>query len=228
MIESAYPIVNGLTINDLINKLKNVIKVVVIPAFIALLIGLAVYDAQSGAFPTPLHHLDFILSYHAGLTYQEPSRVELQLSWIIPPISRQPAAYYVVTFSPPGWQPIGFWGVSSPLWWSIWLIIQLIYNFIKNNRPVKNPSIEVIILAWIIATYGSFILLGYIYQRWVYLFYFLQVSLLMAFATPYILEENGYTLLLKILIAIQILWFVMWFPVKPEWFLEFNDESRAG
>lgn len=219
-IELSYPIVNGKTIGELIDSLRKIIRVVIIPALIVFLAGLGVYDAISGAFPTPLHHLDFILRYHSGLVFQDPKIVELPLSWIIPPITRQPSAYYVVTVTPPGWHPVAFWGVSSPLWWSIWIIIPLAYVFLKNNRSVENPSIEVILLAWIAATYGSFLLLGYVYHRWMYLFYFLQVSLPMAVALPVILDKNGYRILLKTILALQVLWFIMWFPVKPDWLLE--------
>lgn len=219
-IELSYQVVNGETIGKLIDSFRKIVRTIIIPAIIVFLIGLGVYDVVSEAFPTPLHHLDFIFKYHSGLVFQDPKVVELPLSWIIPPITRHPSAYYVVTVTPPGWHPIGFWGVSSPLWWSIWIILPLAYIFLKDSRPVKNPSMEVILLGWMIATYGSFLFLGYVYHRWMYLFYFLQVSLPMTVAVPIILEKNGYRLLLKVLLALQMLWFIMWFPVKPEWFLE--------
>ena len=75
-------------------------------------------------------------------------------------------------------------------------------------------------MAWTLVTYGSFMALAYIYHRWVYSFYFLQVSILMAVALPAILEKNGLRLILKIILALQILWFMMWFPVKPDWLLD--------
>jgi len=219
-IEMAYPVINGGRIGELIDRARRVVRRIVIPALIVFLFGLGVYDVWSGAFPTPLHHLDFILRYHSGLVFQDPKPVEMPLSWIIPPISRQPSAYYVVTVQPPGWHPVAFWGVSTPLWWSIWLLIPLAYIFIKDNRPIPNPSLEAVFMAWTVVTYGSFMALAYIYHRWVYSFYFLQVSMLMAVALPAILEKNGLRLILKIILALQILWFMMWFPVKPDWLLD--------
>jgi len=227
-IEMAYPVINGSRISDLIEKARKVIRVIVIPALVIFLFGLGIYDAWSGAFPTPLHHLDFILRYHSGLVFQDPRPVEMPLSWIIPPIARQPSAYYVVTVQPPGWHPVAFWGVSTPLWWSIWLLIPLAYIFIRDNRPIPNPSLEAVFMAWTVVTYGSFMALAYIYHRWVYSFYFLQVSTLMAVVLPAILEKSGLRLILKIILALQVLWFIMWFPVKPEWLLDFMLNLGLG
>ncbi len=219
-MEIAYPIINSGRISDLIDKARKVVRLIIIPSLVIFLVGLGVYDVWSGAFPTPIHHLEFILRYHSGLVFQDASRVELPLSWILPPITRQPPAYYVVTVTPPGWHPVAFWGVSSPLWWSIWMLIPLTYIFLKNNRPIPNPSLEAVFLAYFTVTYGSFLILGYIYHRWIYLFYFLQVSFLIAVALPYMLSKSGYDLILKVTLALQILWFIMWFPVKPEWLLD--------
>jgi hypothetical protein len=63
-------------------------------------------------------------------------------------------------------------------------------------------------------------LLAYAYHRWVYSFYFLQVSIPMAIALPAMLERNGMGLLLKVMLALQALWLIMWFPVKPDWLLD--------
>jgi len=219
-IELAYPVINGGRIGELIERGRRAVRLIIIPALIIFLVGLGIYDALSGAFPTPLHHLDFMLRYHSGLAFQDPRPVEMPLAWIIPPITRPPAAYYVVTVNPPGWHPVAFWGVSSPLWWSIWLLIPLAYIFIRDNRPIPNPSLEAIFIAWTVITYGSFLLLAYAYHRWVYSFYFLQVSIPMAIALPAMLERNGMGLLLKVMLALQALWFIMWFPVKPSWLLD--------
>ena len=219
-IEAAYPVINGGRIGELIERGKRAVRLIIMPALIIFLIGLGIYDAWSGAFPTPLHHLGFILGYHSGLVFHDPRPVEMPLAWIIPPITRPPAAYYVVTVQPPGWHPVAFWGVSSPLWWSIWLLIPLAYVFIRDNRPVPNPSLEAIFMAWTVVTYGSFMALAYIYRRWAYSFYFLQVSMLMAVALPAMLERNRLGLILKVILALQMLWFAMWFPVKPDWLLD--------
>ncbi|MEM2233554.1 MAG: glycosyltransferase family 39 protein [Nitrososphaerota archaeon] len=189
-----------------------------VPALMVFMIVIGVWDAQTGAFPTPLHHLEFMLSYHSNLKYDNPLHVELPLSWIIPPITRQPSPYYVEVVSPPGYHPKAFWGVSSPLWWSVWLLIPIAYSVVKRER-VHNPSPEVFALSWFAVNFGAFALLAYALKRWTYLFYFLQVSPVIAASLPAVLERNGLGRITVPLLALQLLWFVMFFPLKPDWLL---------
>jgi hypothetical protein len=194
------------------------------PALAVFLVGLGVFDVATGAFPTPLHHLSFMLDYHSNLRYFDPRQVELPLSWIIPPISRGPAPYFVVTVEPIKVHTVAFWGVSSPLWWSIWLLVPLAYyrfkRYIATKEHVENPDPHTMLLAWTTANIGLFAFMSYILKRWVYSFYFLQVSLIMAALLPAVLKSEKHDMLLSVLLAAQIVWFIMFLPVKPLWLIE--------
>jgi hypothetical protein len=165
-----------------------------------------------------------MLDYHSNLRYFEPRQVELPLSWIIPPISRGPAPYFVVTVEPIKVHTVAFWGVSSPLWWSIWLLIPLAYyrvkRYIATKESVENPDPHTALLAWSATSMGLFVFLAYILKRWVYSFYFLQVSLIMAALLPEVLKSEKHDTLLSILLVAQIIWFLMFLPVKPLWLIE--------
>jgi len=226
-IEVGYPLVNTMRLDKAWEAFRKYLREIFIPALLIFIIGLAAWDAQVGVYPTPLHHLQFMFDYHTRLVYHNPLEVELPLSWIIPPISRMPSPFAVYA-SPAGWRPIAFWGTSSPLWWSVWLILPLSYLVMRDNRPLHNPSPELILTAWFAITYGSFLYLGYIARRWVYIFYFLQIAIVLAPIVPIMLEERGYGLLLTVLLAFQILWFILWFPVKPDWLLELMGSLGLG
>jgi len=226
-IEVGYPLVNTMRIDKAWEAFKKYLREIFFPALLIFFIGLAAWDAQVGAYPTPFHHLQFMFDYHTHLVYHNPLEVELPLSWIIPPISRMPSPFAVYT-NPLGLRPVAFWGTSSPLWWSIWLILPLSYLIMRDDKPLHNPSPELILTAWFAVTYGSFLYLGYIAHRWVYIFYFLQIAIVLAPIVPIILEKRGYDLLLAVLLAFQLFWFILWFPVKPDWFLELMSSLGLG
>jgi len=227
-IEVGYPLINTMRVDEAWRALKRYLREVFFPAMLLLIIGLAAWDAQIGLYPTPLHHLETMFTYHTKLTYYDPLAVELPLSWVIPPISREPAPYAVYAPSPTSLRPIAFWGASSPLWWSVWMILPLAYLAIRGERPLRNPNPELILLAWFAVTYGSFIYLAYVARRWVYSFYFLQVAIALAATAPVILERRGYGLLMGVLLASQIFWFLLWFPVKPDWLLQLLSNLGLG
>jgi hypothetical protein len=207
-----------------ISASRESIRRVGLPALAVFLIGIGIFDAATGAFPTPLHHLSFMLDYHSNLRYFDPRQVELPLSWIIPPISRGPAPYFVVTVEPIKAHTIAFWGVSSPLWWSIWLLVPLAYyrlkRYVATKEHVENPDPHTVLLAWTAANMGLFAFMSYVLKRWVYSFYFLQVSLIMAALLPAVLKSEKHDTLLSILLVAQIIWFIMFLPVKPLWLIE--------
>jgi len=207
-----------------ISASRESIRRVGLPALAVFLVGVGIFDAATGAFPTPLHHLSFMLDYHSNLRYFDPRQVELPLSWIIPPISRSPAPYFVVTVEPIKAHTIAFWGVSSPLWWSIWLLVPLAYyrlkRYIATKEHVENPDPHTVLLAWTAANMGLFAFMSYVLKRWVYSFYFLQVSLIMAALLPVVLKSEKHDMLLSVLLVAQIIWFIMFLPVKPLWLIE--------
>lgn len=63
-------------------------------------------------------------------------------------------------------------------------------------------------------------LLAYIMRRWVYSFYFLQVTPVMAALLPLILRDEEYDTALSVLLAGQLVWFLMFLPFKPLWLIE--------
>jgi hypothetical protein len=207
-----------------ISASRESVRRVGLPALAVFLVGVGIFDVATGVFPTPLHHLSFMLDYHSNLRYFDPRQVELPLSWIIPPISRGPAPYFVVTVEPLRVHTVAFWGVSSPLWWSIWLLIPLAYyrvkRYIATKEHAENPDPHTTLLAWTATNMGLFAFMSYVLKRWVYSFYFLQVSLIMAALLPAVLKSEKHDTLLSVLLAAQIIWFIMFLPVKPLWLIE--------
>jgi hypothetical protein len=223
-VDALHSYVKSHDLDVVVTTAKNSAIQIGMPALAVFLVGLGVFDVATGAFPTPLHHLSFMLDYHSNLRYFDPRQVELPLSWIIPPISRGPAPYFVVTVEPIKVHTIAFWGVSSPLWWSIWLLVPLAYyrlkRYIATKEHVENPDPHTTLLAWTATNMGIFALMNYILKRWVYSFYFLQVSLIMAALLPAVLKLEKHDTLLSILLVAQIIWFLMFLPVKPLWLIE--------
>jgi predicted membrane-bound dolichyl-phosphate-mannose-protein mannosyltransferase len=223
-VDTLHAYVKSHDLDAAISASRESVRRVGLPALAVFLVGIGIFDAATGAFPTPLHHLSFMLDYHSNLRYFDPRQVELPLSWIIPPISRGPAPYFVVTVEPIKVHTVAFWGVSSPLWWSIWLLIPLAYyrvkRYITMKERVENPDPHTALLAWSATSIGLFAFLAYILKRWVYSFYFLQVSLIMAALLPAVLKSEKHDTLLSVLLAAQIIWFIMFLPVKPLWLIE--------
>jgi hypothetical protein len=99
-VDALHSYVKSHDLDAAVTKAKNSAIQIGMPALAVFLVGLGAFDLATGAFPTPLHHLSFMLDYHSNLRYFDPRQVELPLSWIIPPISRGPAPYFVVTVEP--------------------------------------------------------------------------------------------------------------------------------
>ena len=96
------------------------------------------------------------------------------------------------------------------------MLIPLGYSRIFSARPVKNPNPEAITLGWTLLTFGVFLLSAHLYKRWVYTFYFTQISPVMAFDLPLLLGDKDRRPILVGLLVFQLLWFIIWFPVKSE------------
>lgn len=190
-----------------------------------LLIGLAAYDYSVGAYATPFEHLDYILNYHSSLTFKEGDNVYMPLSWSNPikPYPRMP--YFVVTVTVDGkeYHPVAYYGMQTPLWWMTWLAIAMVsYMAYDSLRKRRFPNVEAFALTWIALTYFIYFPLAYIVHRWVYPFYFYSTLPMIAVSLPYILEGDRFSeLMTYILLAVQIVWFIVWFPVKPQWLIDF-------
>ncbi|MEM2702170.1 MAG: hypothetical protein QXR45_03290, partial [Candidatus Bathyarchaeia archaeon] len=107
-------------------KMKTILKWitlsmrVILVASVIFLAGLWIYDVAYGVFSgNPLNHLNYMFNYHSILRYNEEDvisgNVILPLRWINPFDLFSPSKYYE-------YYPIAYYGIYTPLWWSIWLI----------------------------------------------------------------------------------------------------------
>lgn len=215
---------------------------IVMSVFLA---GLAVYDYSLRAFATPFAHLDYMLTYHSGLTFncvggeppfycihrdsqsEKTTIVDLPLSWTVPFKSFSPAPYYVVEVSDggPRYRPVAYYGVHSPLWWVTWVIVAIsipplisVAGMTIKGKEIRSlPGLELMAFIWIAANYFVYFPIAYLLSRWVYPFYFFNTLPILAIATAGLLWERGLPrLILYLLIAAQLTWFFIWFPVKSD------------
>jgi predicted membrane-bound dolichyl-phosphate-mannose-protein mannosyltransferase len=195
-------------------------------AIIILIIGLGIYDYSYGAFQTPFEHLDFMLNYHSGLTFSEGDVVDTPLSWTNPIFQFPRASYFVVAVqvdSLKTYHPIAYYGMQTPLWWMTWIVfIFAIYLAYTRLRAGKFPDLELFMLCWLLTNYLIYFPLAHILHRWVYSFYFYNSVPIIAVAISRLLEgERLSELILYLLLAGQICFFLYFFPVKPQWYIDF-------
>lgn len=197
---------------------------IVLMALAIFLVGLWVYDIAYGVFSgNPLNHLNYMFNYHSILQYDEEDvvfeRIILPLRWINPLDPFPPIPYYVVKVTEitngglHEYYPIAYYGIYTPLWWSIWLITPA--SLVGTIRKKKRS--DFFIFLWIAANFLPYIILAYVSRRWVYPFYFCATlpGLYMGLS-QYLAYPKKLRILLASLIFIQILWFILWFPVKPK------------
>lgn len=198
---------------------KNLCKVFLITVAVFLL-GLWLYDYTYNAFQTPFEHIAFMLNYHSKLKYTNPSEVDMPLSWINLISPFKPAPYYIETAKSDSavYHPIAYWGIHSPVWWSIWFLIPIyVYKLVFNIR--KNHAIfgEVLVLSWIAFTYLPYFPIAHILERWVFPFYFYATVPALAIGLCRFKEWGDWmTTLLIAVISAQLIWFFIWFPVKND------------
>lgn len=193
---------------------------IIIMALVVLLVGLWIYDIAYGVFSgNPLNHLNYMLIYHSVLQYDDPEKVILPLRWINPLDPFPPIPYYVakVTEIVNGglreYYSVAYYGVYTPLWWSIWLIMPV--SLIETVR--RKGLTDLFIFLWITANFLPYVILAYVSRRWVYPFYFCATLPGLYMGIPqYLAYPRKLRVLLASLISIQILWFILWFPVKPK------------
>ncbi|MEM1769470.1 MAG: glycosyltransferase family 39 protein [Nitrososphaerota archaeon] len=211
----------------LIDALRNFMVVLeksLIISVLVLVAGLAVYDYAYNVFSTPFGHIDYILNYHTILTFKEGDTVHMPLSWTNPFLQYPRESYYVVTVTENGktYHPVAYYSMQTPLWWMTWLIVAfMLYLSYINLENRVFPEIEIFTLSWISFTYFIYFPLAYLMHRWVYPFYFYQTVPIIAVGITYILSEDKFSkLILYVLTALQIAWFIVWFPVKPQWLID--------
>lgn len=198
---------------------KNVGKVSLLTAVVFLL-GLWIYDRAYGAFQTPIEHIKFMLDYHAGLKYTDPSEVDMPFSWINPISPFKPAPYYVETVKSDSavYHPVAYWGIYSPLWWSIWILVPIyLYKLVLNIKRNQTIFNEVLILSWVAITYLPYFPIAHILERWVFPFYFYATVPALAIGLCRFKEWGDWTrMLLVATMSAQLVWFFIWFPVKND------------
>lgn len=192
----------------------------VLMASVVFLVGLWIYDVAYSVFSSnPLNHLNYMFNYHNILRYDDPEKVILPLRWINPLDPFPPIPYYVAAVREivdgglHVYYPIAYYGIYTPLWWSIWLITPA--SLIEALRK-KNPS-DFLIFLWIAANFLPYIILAYVLRRWVYPFYFCTTlpGLYMGLSLYSDYPKKLRRITLASLTLIQALWFTIWFPVKP-------------
>ena len=194
--------------------------------FVSFMIGLWVYDAGYGVFDNnPLQHLGFMYSYHTGHSYPSPEDVVLPLDWINPLDPFTPAEYHVTTVREVSgggvlreYHPIAYYGSYSPLWWSVWLVAPMsLIEIVRRDAEDEEPRAPLFTLSWVAANFIPYVLFAHVMKRWVYPFYF--YASLPGLYIGLSNHANGSRLrkvLLSLLMVAQLLWFLLWFPVKPK------------
>jgi hypothetical protein len=194
--------------------------------FVSFMIGLWVYDAGYGVFDNnPITHLGFMYSYHTSHSYQSSEDVVLPLDWINPLNPFSPAEYHVTTvreISSGGvlreYHPIAYYGSYSPLWWGMWLVVPLsLIEIVRNFSEDEEQGTGLFTVSWVAVNFLPYVLLAHVMKRWVYPFYF-YASLpgLYIGLSHYMNGSRLRKTLLSLLILTQLLWFFVWFPVKPK------------
>ena len=191
-------------------------------SFIMFLSGLWIYDVAYNAFNgNPLSHIAYILNYHSILKYQDVEEVILPLRWINPLNPFPPIPYHVVAVREflngtlHEFHPIAYYGIYSPLWWSIWIVTPLSLKETIKNRRIQ----DLFILIWIMTNFLPYVVFAYLLQRWVYPFYFyaslpgLYMGLSYYLTAP---KRRRLRIFAILLILLQVVWFIIWFPVKPK------------
>ncbi|MCS7095075.1 MAG: glycosyltransferase family 39 protein [Thaumarchaeota archaeon] len=208
--------------------------------------GLAVYDYYYGAFPHPLAHLDFILSYHSSLTFNCKGGgtpfscfhvnddgsvvvVDLPLSWTLPAVTYAPMGFYVVSVSVDGYtyKPVAYYGMASPLWWTTWVVlafsalfgIRAAWRAIVRGERMEYPGdhLYVLLIAWLAFNYLVFIPVAHLMHRWVYPFYFYQVVPLLSIGLVSLLSRGRFERsVLATTVVVTLFWFFVYYPVKSD------------
>ena len=214
--------------SDLRSCLKKWMPVLEKVGFVAaavMLIGLAVYDYNYGAYATPFEHLDYMLDYHSSLTFSEEDLVYMPLTWTNPLYQFPRIPYFVISVEVDGekYHPVAYYGMQTPLWWMTWLVVAFaLYSSYLRLKEGGFPRLELFILCWFSFNYLVYFPFAHLLHRWVYPFYFYMTVPVIALGLPKILEGDRISeaVLYALLIA-QVAWFFLYFPVKPQWFIDF-------
>jgi len=224
-----YALVESLHLKkDVKPALRRWVRILELTGFVAVAVmiaGLAVYDYGYGAFKTPFEHIDYILNYHSSLTFSSEDAVDMPLSWTNPINQFPRTPYFIVSVKVDGkeYHPIAYYGMQTPLWWMTWIVVAFAAYFAYVElREGELPRMELFILSWFAMNYLIYFPLAYVLHRWVYPFYFYVTVPMIAIGLPKtLLGDRISEYILYGLLLVQIAWFFLYFPVKPEWFTDF-------
>jgi len=192
------------------------------------LAGLALYDHYYHVFHTPFEHVDFMLRYHSGLTYSESDEVYLPLSWTNPLQQFPRTPYFLVTVLVDGreYHTIAYYGMQTPLWWMTWVVAAFsAYGLFTHLGGARSRITHLFILSWFSLTYLIYFPAGYILRRWVYPFYFYMTVPAIAIGLSNMLRGDLVSeIVLYAVLGMQLAWFIIFFPVKPIWFLQILEQ----
>jgi 4-amino-4-deoxy-L-arabinose transferase-like glycosyltransferase len=222
---------------EALQNLLHIFERTSIPAMAIVLAGLAAYDLSLGAYSNPFAHLDYILTYHSQLRYscveynlpfrcvdRSGTVVDLPFSWISPILQFQPMPFNVQTVSDGfrSWHPIAFWGIYSPYWWTTLVVVPvMLYQMIAGLRAGRTVTIEAFVISWLASNYGIYYIIGYLFSRWVYPFYFITALPALVIGLATMLENGAFSRsVLFALVAAQMIWAFIYFPVRSELHLE--------
>ncbi|MCX8187838.1 MAG: glycosyltransferase family 39 protein [Nitrososphaeria archaeon] len=181
-------------------------------AFAVFIAGLWPYTYLSKRYATPFEHLDFMLSYHGEMLGPNPEEGAPPLSWTNPisQFPRQPL--YVIPDN-----TIMYYCLQTPLWWMTWVTIAFsLYLLIAALRRGEVPRAELLILSWFSFTYLIYFPIALL--RPVYPFYFYMAVPAIAIGFSHMMRGDRLSEAIRYgLLAFQILWFIIFFPVKPQW-----------
>lgn len=120
------------------------------------------------------------------------------------------------------YHPVAYYGIYAPLWWSTWALVPIsLIETVRKTHRSKEQGIHLLLLCGLLE-FLSVCLVGYLMQRWVYPFYFyLFLPGLYTGLSYYLTRSRPLKIFLALLIGVHLVWFFVWFPVKPKVVIDF-------
>jgi len=181
-------------------------------AFLVFIAGMWPYELVAKKYATPFEHLDFMLEYHGKMLQPNPEEGAPPLSWTNPILQFPRQPLYVIPD-----MTIAYYCLQTPLWWMSWLVFAFsIYAAILELRGGGLPLTELATASWFTLTYLIYFPISLL--RPVYPFYFYMTVPAIAIGFSNMMREGGVCEIIRLLLlAAQIIWLVIFFPIKPQW-----------
>lgn len=203
---------------NLKTSLKYLVKILLY-AFIIMISGLWIYDYYYQIFPNPFMHLSFMLRYHSTMLTPNSSEGSSPLSWTNPVLQfpRELYAGVYTMIDNKVYYIIAYYGMQTPLWWVTWAVIGFLAYFLAIGlKEGKFNVSDCFVLVWLACNYLSYFPISLL--RPVYSFYFYMNVPIVALGISRLLSGDKLAeLMLYGLLAAQLIYFILFFPVKPLW-----------